>query len=612
MNRTVRFVALGAVVAIVLALIITSRRQQAFLQQSIAQTQQALQAATPVEVVRPFRRTLRETVRVMGTIKAQADITIASEITGRVVYLGVDEGDAVKAGQVLIRLDDSVIRAQVEQAQAAYQQALVRYQQALAGSVIPSTQADTDVEQAMAQLEQLQARLRQLQTNRELTYRETDLTVQQAEAAVETARNRVRELERQLEITDEQLRNQLQQAEAEKRAAELTLKKLREGARPQEKEQARQQLLAAEANLKNARLRYERAQKLYADGAIAKADLDEAERALQTVQAAYDAAKAAYDLILEGTRSEDIAVAEERLRQAEANLRNAQAAQKQRDILRSQLESARAQLRQAEAQLELAKAAQLRRQIVERDIEALQGQIKQLQATLRLAKAGRVRKVTTQQEVQAAKAAIEQAKAALENAQAMLQKTVLVAPADGYIAAKMVEVGNTITPGMPLLRLVTSGTLEFEAPISERDFAKMRDGQIAFVQVNTIPDKLLRGVVHKIISVAEASSRQFKVKVILPAADRRLRPGAFARGEIVVREIPNALVLPRECVVEWQGKTSVFVADNNTARQRPVQVGMRTEQWAQILSGVTEKDPVIRTGLERLSDGTPIRIVGGE
>ncbi|MFA0780858.1 MAG: hypothetical protein RJAPGHWK_002379, partial [Candidatus Fervidibacter sp.] len=80
----------------------------------------------------------------------------------------------------------------------------------------------------------------------------------------------------------------------------------------------------------------------------------------------------------------------------------------------------------------------------------------------------------------------------------------------------------------------------------------------------------------------------------------------------VVREIPNALVLPRECVLEWQGKTRVFVADTNTARQRPVQVGMRTERWAQILSGVTEKDLVIRTGLERLSDGTPIRIVGGE
>ncbi len=612
MNRTVRFVALGVVVAIVLALVITSRRQQAFLRQSVAQTQRALQAATPVEVVYPSRRTLRETVRVMGTVKTEAEINIASEIVGRIVYLGADEGDFVKAGQVLIKLDDSAIRAQVEQARAAYQQALARYQQALAGSVIPSTQADTDVEQAMAQLEQLQARLRQLQTNRELTYRETDLTVQQAEAAVETARNRVRELERQLEITDEQLRNQLQQAEAEKRAAELTLKKLREGARPQEKEQARQQLLAAEANLKNARLRYERAQKLYADGAIAKADLDEAERALQTAQAAYDAAKAAYDLILEGTRSEDIAVAEERLRQAEANLRNAQAAQKQRDILRSQLESARAQLRQAEAQLELAKAAQLRRQIVERDIEALQGQIKQLQATLKLAKAGRVRKVTTQQEVQAAKAAVEQAKAALENAEAMLQKTVIVAPADGYIAAKMAEVGNTATPGVPLMRLVTSGQLELEAPLSESDFAKVRDGQMASVQVNTVPDRLLRGVVKKLVSVAETSSRQFKVKIFLLDSDKRVRPGSFARGEIVVREIPNALVVPRECVVEWQGKTSVFVADNNVARQRTVQIGMRTEKWVQILAGLTEKDAVIRTGLERLSEGMPIKVIGTE
>ncbi len=491
-------------------------------------------------------------------------------------------------------------------------QALTRYEQARAAAQIPSTQADTDVEQALAQLEQLQSRLKQLQTSRELTYRETDLTVQQAEALVETARNRVQELERQFEIVDEQLRNQLQQAEAEKRAAELTLKKLREGARPQEKEQARQQLLSAEANYRTAKLNYERTLKLYEEGAVAKAQLDEAQRQLDTAQAAYEAAKAAYDLVMEGARAEDIAVAEERLKQAEANLRNAQAVQKQRDILRSQLESARAQLRQAEAQLELAKAAQLRRQIVERDIDALQAQIKQLQAALKLATAGRVRKFTSQKDIELARTQVEQAKAMLDSALATLRKTVIVAPVSGYIATKNVEVGNTVSPGVPLMRLVAAGAVEFEVNLSESDFAKVQDGQPVFVRVDTLPNKVLKGFVSKLVPVAEAASRQFKIKVVLPGADRLVKPGSFARGEIVINRIPNALVLPIECIVEWQGKASVFVTDGKVARQRPVKVGLRTARWAQILEGVTENDQVIKSGQERLSDGTPVKVIGGE
>lgn len=610
MKGSVRFVAIGIVLLLAGAFVYVSRRQQAQLRANLARAREELRAAVPVEVVRPFRRELTETIQVMGTIKALQDVTIGSELVGRVVFVGAREGDFVKAGQVLLLLDDSALRAQVDQARAAYLQALTRYEQVKAAIQIPSTQADTEVEQALAQLEQLQTRLKQLKTSRELTYRETDLTVQQAEALVETARHRVQELERQYEILDEQLRNQLQQAEAEKRAAELTLKKLREGARPQEKEQARQQLLAAEANLRNATLNYERAQKLYEQGAMAKAQLDEAQRLLETAKAAYESAKAAYDLVLEGARAEDIAVAEERLRQAEANLRNAQAVQKQRDILHSQLESARAQLRQAEVQLELAKAAQLRRSIIERDIDALQAQIKQLQATLKLAKAGQVRKFTSAKDVELARIQVEQAKAMLDNALAMLRKTVITAPVSGYIASKNVEVGNTVSPGVPLMRLVAAGAVEFEVNLSESDFAKVKDGQPVFVKVETLPGRILKGFVSKLVPVAEVASRQFKIKVILPGADRLVKPGAFARGEIIVNRIPDALVVPRECLVEWQGRISVFVvADGKVARQRPVKVGVRTDRWAQILEGVTENDTVVRSGLERLSDGTPVRII---
>lgn len=105
----------------------------------------------------------------------------------------------------------------------------------------------------------------------------------------------------------------------------------------------------------------------------------------------------------------------------------------------------------------------------------------------------------------------------LDNALAMLSKTVIVAPVSGYIATKNVEVGNTVSPGVPLMRLVAAGAVEFEVNLSESDFAKVQDGQPVFVRVDTLPNQVLKGFVSKLVPVAEAASRQFKIKVVLPA-----------------------------------------------------------------------------------------------
>ncbi len=611
MVRSWRFAGLVLFLFFLTSLLFFSRRQQLALQRGIQQTEQALGGLLPVQVVRPERRTLKDVVRLSGTIKAKSEVAVGAEIIGKVVFVGAEEGDLVRAGQVLVRLDDSLYRAQVDQARALYQQALVRYEQISAGIRIPTTQAETDLEQALSQRDQLLARLRQLKEQRDLTYRETELSLEQAESAVETASNRVSELEKQIEITDEQLKSQLQQAQADRTSAELTLKKLLTGARPQEKEQARQALLQAQANVTAAKLRYERALKLFKEGAIAQADLDEAKRMLDTAQAAEDAAQSAYDLVLEGPRKEDIEIGQARLRQAEAGLRTAQALQKQRDILRSQLASARALLRQAEAQRELAKASRARRKMIEEEIEALQAQRKQVEATIKLARAGTVRKFTSQKDVQFAQVQLEQARAALNSALASLAKTVITAPVTGYVASKLTEVGATVAPGTPLLRLVSAGPTELEGILAEAEFTKVRDGQWASVLVDSLPGQVLRGVVRKTVPVAQGPTRQFTIRISL-ASNVRILPGSFARAEIVVGQTPDALVIPAESVSDWQGQTIAYVVENGKVYRRRLKVGERKEGLVQVLSGLTESDQVVRGGLERLSDGMPVQVVTAE
>ncbi|MCX7643313.1 MAG: efflux RND transporter periplasmic adaptor subunit, partial [Armatimonadetes bacterium] len=102
MKGQVRFVVIGLVVFVAAALVFVSRRQQIQLQRSLAKSKEELRAAVPVEVVKPVKRELQETIQVMGTIRALQDINIGSELVGRVTYVGAREGDFVKAGQVLI------------------------------------------------------------------------------------------------------------------------------------------------------------------------------------------------------------------------------------------------------------------------------------------------------------------------------------------------------------------------------------------------------------------------------------------------------------------------------------------------------------------------------
>jgi HlyD family secretion protein len=121
----------------------------------------------------------------------------------------------------------------------------------------------------------------------------------------------------------EPYQNAVNQARAQVGQLMSRLEELRNGNRPEEIERARRNLAETEAALKNARLIYERQERLVADGAVARQDFDTARASFQASQARHGAARAALDLLLAGARSEQIAQAESALEAARANLAQA-------------------------------------------------------------------------------------------------------------------------------------------------------------------------------------------------------------------------------------------------------------------------------------------------
>jgi len=271
-----------------------ARREAAAAQQT---------SAVPVKTAQVVMADLESVLRVTGSVVPDHKAALTSKIPGKVVAVTVQEGEPVVAGQVVVRLDDSDIRAQVSQARAAVQAA----------------EAARGMAQARLDLALAGARPQER--------RQAEENVAQARAAVS--------------------------------AAEQGLQALRKGAREQERAQAEQLVRQAQAARDNAEANLRRAESLFGSGAIPEQQLDLARTQQKVAEAQYQAAKEQLDLVRTGARPEEIRVAEERVKQAQAA---AQIAAQQLSLVREgarpeDIRTAREQVNQAQAAVAQAKAA---------------------------------------------------------------------------------------------------------------------------------------------------------------------------------------------------------------------------------------------------------------
>jgi len=358
-------------------------------------------------------------LRASGTIEATR-VDVSFQIGGRVAEVVASEGQPVKAGSVLARMDPNELKAHVHQ----------------------------------------------------------------IAASLDAVASQIRQQESTVEMRRDVVESQIHQANSETEASRMSVERIRNGTRPEEIRVAESAAAQAEADLERRRSDFQRMQKLLEGGVTSRQEFDAAQSAFRMAETAVAAARERLALAKEGSRREDLAEAEARLKATQAGAAVAEAGRKRVDIEHQALDSLRAHERELRAQLDAANT--------------------------------------------------------------QLTYTEIHAPIDGVVLTKNVESGEVVNPGTPVVSIANIDALWMNIYVPEAQTGLVKLGQAVRVQVDSFPDETFNGTVTFVSSESEFTPKTiqtpeeriklvYRVKVSLENTQQRLKPGMPADAEILLK-----------------------------------------------------------------------------
>jgi membrane fusion protein (multidrug efflux system) len=313
-----------------------------------------------------------------------------------------------------------------------------------------------------------------------------------------------------------------------------------------------------------------------------------------------------------------LATAEAGLQVARSNLESARA-----NVLNQQALLARAQAvlandrRQAERLTELFDKGLVSAQ--ERDNartahEASQAIVRAQEAQVEVA---RVQVITTGSQVRLAETQIEQQRSAQRIAQMRVDDTRVLAPFGGFVAQRQLEVGAAVSAqaaatsnaSIAILTLQEIDPVKVQIEVPERDVARVRVGNVVRLSSDAYADRRFSGRVTQIVHALDPRTRTMGIEVSIANPENLLKPGMYARVELVLEVRPDALMLPLEVLTGTEGRPTVMVVREGKVATVPVVLGPTQGASVQVVTGLGADAQVILQGKDLVRDGMAVRAV---
>lgn len=232
-----------------------------------------------------------------------------------------------------------------------------------------------------------------------------------------------------------------------------------------------------------------------------------------------------------------------------------------------------------------------------------------------------------------AKFDLEDRRAALESARLQLSYTRVVAPISGVISRRDVKPGNLVKADQVLFHIVDMDPLQAVLNVPEGELGKLRAGETVTLHADALPGRRFRGRVARVAPVVDPGTGTFRVTTEFQRDQKLLRPGMFARLRVVYDRRHDALTIPRNALIQEDGRDAVFVVEKGRAKpprhaagagdavaaevpkpvlvahRREVRVGYRDGDRIEILKGLKPGDRVITLGRNAVRDGATVQLV---
>ncbi len=488
------------------------------------------------------RGTVTASVSANGVLQPLTTVQVKSNVGGQVVSLAVDEGDVVKPGQLIAKIDPT-------------------------DSVTAYDQSQADLAASVSKVQQAQ---------QQLAMQHTQNTAQIASArqALESAKTRLLQAQEQAKVQPVLTQAALKQARNSYEGAMATLDQTRNALIPQKLASTQSSYDQARANCVIAEKDFSRQKELLAKGYVAKSLLETSEAKYQVAQAQLDTAKNKLDTIKSETDQD--------------------------------LRSAQARVEQAKGALDNANANTIQDKLKVQEVLAAQATVKQSEAALQVAIAATHNDAIRKGDVIQANAQVTRSQASFDNAKTQLNYTTVVAPRAGIVTKKYVEAGSIVTAGKSSFSGTGSGVGIVDiadvsrmfalVSVDETDIASIEIGQDVDVTVEAYPDELFTGKVTKIApqSVTDQNVTTIPVTVEIDLPDQRLKPGMNVTCGFITGRVEDVMMAPNEAVEETDNGSVVTVIDKTGKQTKvKVEVGLMGSDSTEIKKGLKEGDKIV-------------------
>jgi RND family efflux transporter MFP subunit len=198
----------------------------------------------------------------------------------------------------------------------------------------------------------------------------------------------------------------------------------------------------------------------------------------------------------------------------------------------------------------------------------------------------------------------------LDNANINLQRMVVKSPFDGVIVSLPHYTTDVkVESGRPMVGIMNYSRMYMDINLPESAISYVKVNQPVNITQYTLLNDTLRGTITELSPAISTETRTFKGKILIDNSELKLRPGMFAKADVVIERAEDVIVIPKNVILSQRNRKYVFIVERGVAVIRNIVTGIEDDDKAEVVRGLNENDNLVVRGFETLRENSRVKIL---